>query len=570
MSMTDWGYRRKMRLFMQFSPVGSCALSIAMFGSMFWASDDAGYAVILSGAFSGSPSSHIPFMGQSFSSLVRLLYQINSNVSWYPIVIIGIPLVAACALLGRVASRQQVPHVMALLSVNFGIAVLATHPNFTFSCMLTTSITLSWILLDTASFTWIRRFGYLMFLVVGFSIRSEVRSTFVFAFLAVFVSSVVVLAFQLVEKGRARTIRILFLVVGALVVMQPLNWLQMRNDQEYREFVDFNSARIPFNDFNVVQRHVTELARSGDLRKFGIDPLSLKLLDDFEAFDEGAISTDSLMRLNYDAFSSLSADDVARIVGSLGTFMTQLPVLTLLWGASVIAFGLRMARSRVLVGTVVIYTLVVLHVLTQLTKPDPRVLWGATFAVMISLSAFRDGALSDSAQSRNSNWWSRSAVAIGIGVAVPLILLHGAERPLSNREFLSSRGGELRDFLAETSSYTSIAWIDPGVFGSAYMPIPFDQRRMNLIKHSRVVFGGTMLRSPLWRARFEMLRGDGTPITNLFSESLIERVIVDPHRAAYIRMTAWAERRHCYGIYRTQEENWVRLVTRDKKDCTDI
>jgi hypothetical protein len=589
-----------------------CLIVPSLLGqSFFWVNDDVGNLFLVSGAWSGQVELLNPFMGVPLTSALAGLYTLAGSVPWYPVALLCIPFFSFIYLQGSLADvRHRKNQLLITFVASYLMLVLGFRINYTYASFLSSSMVSIGLVIRESSPTRPRkRLGRhvvpFVLLLAGFSLRldrawGEVSVSFP-ALVSVFLTSMLAVA-AFGEQAKSAVARLLLLCLCLTGGFTLLNIAIGGLSPEWSEYAAFNNARgsvqsVSFVDDYLVNVHPLELER-----ETGLDLLDVQLLNGFNLFDGEKVSTTNLQQLRIAARSSQAITD--RIRATLNGSGKQLWNLQFARFLGVLTVVLLLSQAGIqrhlrLAATAVIGFVSMVLSLGNIRSPD-YVIVGIGAVILLSVSVFaviksESGAASllvptslsfNDCQKNGEDSLYTIVVTRTLGnskVDLPVLVRTVAARRVvhvamicmfafgtmsqvigngGQRSAVASRSIQYREVIREAESYVDVAWVDPLIWGWAYQSVPLDASVIAEVKNSRMISGGTTLRSPAWTRRFSMLkrvdRGTVTPRT-LYAQSLLYQVVWSLEDALFLCEKLAAVRHERHTIELSETPNWYRI-----------
>lgn len=248
--------KKKKALFLTFSFLLNIILfllSFAFLGSVFATNDDYRMSLIVSGAYTGEPSSTLVFMKYPIAWILSGLYRITSSVPWYgiaTILCILIPSSIICYFILSDANRAGNTKCGLMLYFLFYLFIVQKHlvlPQFTLTAAF---MAIGWLVLlwympkDRKSPMYLLCTSF--FAAVSFSIRMKV-------FMMIFPVSILVIAAKLInDMFSARKYIIKYIVSMVLTAVLCFSVQIIDNNNTDSEYKAFNTARSLVYDFGAI------------------------------------------------------------------------------------------------------------------------------------------------------------------------------------------------------------------------------------------------------------------------------------------------------------------------------
>ena len=248
--------KKKKALFLTFSFLLNIILfllSFAFLGSVFATNDDYRMSLIVSGAYTGEPSSTLVFMKYPIAWILSGLYRITSSVPWYgiaTILCILIPSSIICYFILSDANRAGNTKCGLMLYFLFYLFIVQKHlvlPQFTLTAAF---MAIGWLVLlwympkDRKSPMYLLCTSF--FAAVSFSIRMKV-------FMMIFPVAILAITAKLInDTFSARKYIIKYIVSIVLTAVLCFSVQIIDNNNTDSEYKAFNTARSLVYDFGAI------------------------------------------------------------------------------------------------------------------------------------------------------------------------------------------------------------------------------------------------------------------------------------------------------------------------------
>ena len=248
--------KKKKALFLTFSFLLNIILfllSFAFLGSVFATNDDYRMSLIVSGAYTGEPSSTLVFMKYPIAWILSGLYRITSSVPWYgiaTILCILIPSSIICYFILSDANRAGNKKCGLMLYFLFYLFIVQKHlvlPQFTLTAAF---MAIGWLVLlwympkDRKSPMYLLCTSF--FAAVSFSIRMKV-------FMMIFPVAILAITAKLInDTFSARKYIIKYIVSMVLTAVLCFSVQIIDNNNTDSEYKAFNTARSLVYDFGAI------------------------------------------------------------------------------------------------------------------------------------------------------------------------------------------------------------------------------------------------------------------------------------------------------------------------------
>lgn len=256
------------------------------FGVAYSDNDDAVYAGILSGIYSGEPSTLTVYIGQIYGSAIAGLFKIlpyqEVGIDWYALVMHTLYILSFVVIEGRILFSRFTKIVIACASLALTaiFVYLIVAPQFT---VIAGVLALAVVVLLLGSKVNIWRYAIA---VIFFIIGSQIRLS---AFLMVFVPLFPFVIYPM--KWRNKSFRIKLIgctaLLGMMIIESRLEQNIYRADDQWKYFMEFNAPRGQIEQ-NSVNRQAASLFTDSIPRG------QYELMCDFGIVDGRLISIDSL------------------------------------------------------------------------------------------------------------------------------------------------------------------------------------------------------------------------------------------------------------------------------------
>lgn len=530
--------------------------------STYWTNDDLGNALILSGALSGEPDVRVPFHGIAFSALVVSLYSFTNTVPWYPLTLVALPAVSAVAMWRRINWWSGVGRVLMAVSAAVAVIFGMVLPNYTFASFCASSLVAVSIVVNR-EWTKVDWLVSVILLTLAMSLRSEATSFASLPLTGLYAVGTIGYVATLIQP-RVIVLRLALTTTVSLSAIQVLHWLHLRGDSAYRQYLDFNSARGAVNDAQYVAKFLASDMNQKINAGNWLDPLSLDLLNSFESYEADVASTEKVSAIASHARATISSRfslaDIFMIDDRIISSWLRL-ICVVAIGALVMRPGVR----RVLLALVIpMATAVVTQLLSVFVKMEVMVLRGTDFVALLAIML----ALGFPSPKRGLKDSKTSFVAVGgfsaliMATSVLAVIPYAAE---ASR--MREQAGGARQVLHEARSYVDIGWTSPHLVPVAFQPFPWSSEVVSVVKSTRLVWGGTPLRSPVWGDRWRRLTNSDMTDREIFNSSLVEKVAFSPERAAELASAYWRDRAECFVVIPALTTNWVNLRRSQVSSC---
>lgn len=248
--------KKKKLLFFTFSFLLNIVLfllSFAFLGSVFATNDDYRMSLIVSGAYTGEPSSTLVFMKYPIAWILSKLYGITPAVPWYgiaSILCILIPSILICYFIMLNANRTGNTKYGLTLYILFYLFIVQKHlalPQFTLTAAF---MAIGWLAMlwymPKAGKSSIYLICISLFSVISFSIRMKV-------FMMVFPVAMLIIAVKLINNRFSdKTYIIKYITSMILTVVLCFSVQILDNKHIDTEYKSFNTARSLVYDFGAI------------------------------------------------------------------------------------------------------------------------------------------------------------------------------------------------------------------------------------------------------------------------------------------------------------------------------
>jgi hypothetical protein len=542
-------------------PIGALVVFLARW-STYWVNDDSGYVLVLSGAFTGSPDARVPFLGPPLSLIVAGLYSVSDNVPWYPLFVVAIPAVAAGTVIYRYRFCGAGQKALFAIPALMAIAFLLFSPNYTFSSFVASALVCLTVD-DDDRWSRSRFVGTSILFTLAMSLRIEATPIALVPLPALYSAGLFTLVAML-NLRRVVIARLLLTLVMSLFLLQASYWLQLRGDSDYREYLKFKIARAQVNDSAYVSEYLRSTEYLNNATSINLDQFSLSLLDSFESFEADIATTDKIMTLVSRAGDKASS--VFSFRGLLSFSEGTLQIAVVLLSAIVGALVAFQPRNRTVMQMTVLSALavVVAHLVSVYVKMTGPVRQGI-FVVGLLVIA---GIVGPQVRQADTCWRRK---VVGFVILISVVVADFGGLVVSGLSTIQTRRQEAvgaLQLIEEAKNYRDVGWSSPYLVAAAVQPHPWNTDAVEAVRSARLVWGGTLLRSPMWADRWRRLTGSAELDSEIFTSSLVERVALPPDRADELVAEYWNFRNRCFVRVPALTPNWVKLKSAETNKCS--
>jgi hypothetical protein len=515
--------------------------------STYWTNDDLGNMLVLAGAESGQPDFRSPVIGPFLGLFISNLYRVAEDIPWYPIFILMVPTfllsLALYDLRNRV--RPELQWALAITGSSF-LALLALRVNYTFSAFLSSGLALLvlQIRVSKKDLMWRELVLPITMCVVALSIRAGSTSSGVpisQAFVICAALSVIMFLPYLRKFTQRQLLRYVVSIGAVFLVATCIGFWSVQTSGQWREFLAFYNLRGQLNGVEKVNRYLSENSPAQIFSDTGLNRFSIEELGNFELFDAVNVTNRNLESLisaaeRYSA-GARSFKDVVRSVLSEGTkffFVSGLLVSLLLLFSAVARGAVKFLGIKSLAGPALggfVLAILAGYTSADIRLPEPVAaglisVWGIQLISVFGLCS--DQQQSDAKFSKRSKLFFTAALsAIGI-----FSLWHFRVYEIDRGWALKSESQIWRTQYKESQDLNEVFLAGALLPGFAFQAFPFDMEVVGEYRDSRIVTGGSTVRSPQWLARWNRITGGADRFDETFNPSFYLRVATDLSNAS--------------------------------------
>jgi hypothetical protein len=542
-------------------PIGALLVFLVRW-STYWVNDDSGYVLVLSGAFTGSPDARVPFLGPPLSLMLAGLYSVSDNVPWYPLFLVAIPAVAAGTVMYRYRFCGAGQKALFAIPALMAIAFLLFSPNYTFSSFVASALVC--LTVDDDNYWSRSRYvGTSILFTLAMSLRIEATPIALVPLPALYSVGLFTLVAML-NLRRVVIARLLLTLVMSLSLLQAFSWLQLRGDSDYREYLQFNVARAQVNDAAYVSEYLRSTEYLNYATSINLDQFSLSLLDSFESFEADIATTDKIMTLVSRAGDKASSVVSFRDLLLFGEETLQLAVVLLaaVVGA-VVAFQLK-TKAVMKLAAVSASAVLATHLVSVYVKMNGPVRQGIFVVGLLAIA----GVVGPLVKQVDTSYRRKVIGFVILGSVVVADFGSLVHSRLSAIQTSRQAAVGALQLIEEAKDYVDVGWSSSRIVVEALQQHPWNTDAIEAVRSSRLVWGGTLLRSPMWADRWRRLTDSAEPDSEIFKSSLIERVALPPERANELAAGYWNFRNKCFVITPALTPNWVNLKPAETNECS--
>jgi len=560
-----------------FLPVVSAHAFPLLGSSIFWTNDDLGVLLWTSGAETGSPDFRFPAVGPLFGLLVSSLYTICNFVAWYPILLLWCPLLVLLLVMKDLFLRNaDRSFLVAAFVGSLNLLLLGQNINFTNSAFLTSALSLFFLTLRATEERWLvsRLLTPVVVCALAMSIRAapvglgiQIPQPFLTALMF---SSVTLLSSH--GFSIRKLLRFFGVVAVALIAVLGSGMIINAKDQDWEQFLRFYHLRGSINGVREVDNYLANNSSQRIQDQTGLTPFQVEAIGAFEPFEEFGISESELRALILASKDSIEDDlPIGKTLGEYffaGRSFYGTPFVLFILIAS---FGYSVINRRWRVGLSValntfLLLLLVGYLIMEVRLPEPAAVGIVTsflFPVQASL------VIAGSTRERLVHKFKLETLLFSVVILTALVtfIRFGWESVEHSANLMRQQSGPYRDLYRESAKSPLPIVVDALVPGLAFQGFPFDTSISRDYLESRLISGGSSVRSPQWEERFGNLISRPTDINKNSRGSVYLNSLMELRRADWVRFGLMTSVKtpllltgECLESQKYQSGPWFRLV----------
>jgi len=259
----NWNKKNRVSLFLLCSLINLCMFwFLCSYGHpIFATNDDFRMRLIVSGRFTGTPISQVPFISPILSNVLSMLYSFNKNFEWYGIIFESFLLISIIVIEYIFLKKSKtVKHLLFNSFVLLMLSVILYEKQIIMLQFTTVSAYLgaaSIACLFEAKNLYIKdniiKKNYILLSLIFFSLSMIVRRLVCVMFIPIYC----ILVLFTIEKNIPMKIKKTFLVVLLLFLaiygsLRSYHLFYNHSDDAYQEYLDFNVIRSKLFDYDTI------------------------------------------------------------------------------------------------------------------------------------------------------------------------------------------------------------------------------------------------------------------------------------------------------------------------------